>query len=264
MNTVGEILKSSRISKKLSVEFISAELKISKDQIRRIENDDIFLDPDITFNIGHIKSYSNYMDLNTSQIVEQFKKQIFFTKKIKPEQIKQPSFTNNIIKKNHFFSTTIIIFIFCLFYFLFIDNSKNERQYALVPDLPESYIPIIEESNLNNSTKSRELDNENIIYKNPTNAVASVEQDKFDIESKITLRLTNPTWIQIRNKENTIILSKLMEKNEEFSYDAKLEYSITSGNAGNIIVIIDEKVLGKIGKYGEVVDTFIIDKNFKN
>ena len=55
-----------------------------------------------------------------------------------------------------------------------------------------------------------------------------------------------------------------MEKDEEFSYDMNLEYNITSGNAGNILVIIDNNVRGKIGKYGDIVDSFILDKNFNN
>ena len=55
-----------------------------------------------------------------------------------------------------------------------------------------------------------------------------------------------------------------MEKDEEFSYDLKLSYNITTGNAGNIMVLIDNKVRGKIGKYGEVLDSYILDNNFKN
>ena len=55
-----------------------------------------------------------------------------------------------------------------------------------------------------------------------------------------------------------------MNKNEEFSYRSNLNYSITSGNAGNILVLIDNNVKGRIGDVGEVVDSFVIDKNFKN
>ena len=45
-----------------------------------------------------------------------------------------------------------------------------------------------------------------------------------------------------------------MEKNEEFSYKMNLNYNITSGNAGNILVILDDNVRGKLGKFGEVID----------
>ena len=59
-------------------------------------------------------------------------------------------------------------------------------------------------------------------------------------------------------------ISKLMKKNDEYTYDSNLNYSITAGNAGNILVIIDQNVRGKIGKYGEIIDSYVLDKNFTN
>ena len=38
-----------------------------------------------------------------------------------------------------------------------------------------------------------------------------------------------------------------------------LNYNVTSGNAGNILVLINKDVRGKVGDYGEVVDSIIID-----
>ena len=55
-----------------------------------------------------------------------------------------------------------------------------------------------------------------------------------------------------------------MDKDQEYSYEMQLEYNITAGNGGNIMVIIDDNVRGKIGKFGEVVDSIILDNNFKN
>ena len=55
-----------------------------------------------------------------------------------------------------------------------------------------------------------------------------------------------------------------MDKGEEYSYDMSLEYNITAGNAGNILVIFNQDVVGKIGKFGEVIDSIILDNSFKN
>ena len=49
-----------------------------------------------------------------------------------------------------------------------------------------------------------------------------------------------------------------------YSYSIFNNYSITSGNAGHILVMINQKVKGKIGKKGQVVDSLVIDKNFSN
>ena len=53
-----------------------------------------------------------------------------------------------------------------------------------------------------------------------------------------------------------------MNKEDEFSYDISENLSLTSGNAGNIVVLLNGKTVGKVGKLGEVIDSLIIDKNF--
>ena len=55
-----------------------------------------------------------------------------------------------------------------------------------------------------------------------------------------------------------------MKKNDEYSYEMNQNYSITAGNAGNILVLINNNVKGRIVKIGQVVDSFIIDNNFDN
>ena len=55
-----------------------------------------------------------------------------------------------------------------------------------------------------------------------------------------------------------------MNKGDEYSYNILNNYSITSGNAGHILVMINDKVKGKIGKKGQVVDSLVINKNFNN
>ena len=57
MKTVGQILSVERSSKNLSISDIAIELKISKSIIIDLENDNIKNNPDIIFNIGHLRSY---------------------------------------------------------------------------------------------------------------------------------------------------------------------------------------------------------------
>ena len=96
-----------------------------------------------------------------------------------------------------------------------------------------------------------------------TDPVCGLEFDE-DLSTVATLKILNPTWLQLRDKSNNIVLSKLMDKDEEFSYELKLNYNITAGNAGNILVIIDGDVRGKIGKYGDIIDSFVLYKDFTN
>ena len=55
-----------------------------------------------------------------------------------------------------------------------------------------------------------------------------------------------------------------MNKDEEYSYSVADNFSLTTGNAGNILVLINGNTRGKIGKKGEVLDSFVISSDFNN
>ncbi len=262
MKTVGQILLIGRKSKNLSISDISIELKISKNIIADLENDDIKNNPDIIFYIGHLRSYSNFLDLDSDTIIKKFKEQVSFNIKEDKKKI-TPIVEDNFFKIEKFFAASLILIIFTSFYFLFVDEKNNEINFALVPDIPESLQPIVEKANTfnNNYSHSNSLDKSNFI--NNSSAIASIEND-VDVATIATLKMLNPTWLQLRDESNNIILSKLMDKDEEFTYELKLNYNITAGNAGNILVIIDGEVRGKIGKFGDILDSFVLFKDFTN
>ena len=261
MKTVGQILSIGRNSKNLSISDISIELKISKNIIIDFENDNIKKNSDIIFNLGHLRSYSNFLGLDTDSIIKKFKDEISFN--IKEEKINiSPIVENNFFKIEKFFAASIILIIFTSFYFLFINQDNNEINFALVPDIPESLEPIVEKANTFDKLSQKNSIKKNNLVNN-SSVLASIEFDE-DITTVATLKMLNPTWLQLRDKENNIILSKLMDKDEEISYELKLNYNITAGNAGNILVLIDGDVRGKIGKFGDILDSFVLYKDFTN
>ena len=262
METVGQILSSERNCKNLSINDIAAELKISKNIIIDLENDNIKNNPDIIFNIGHLRSYSNFLELDTDIIIKKFKNDLSFNIKKEKKNI-TPIVENNFFKIERFFAASLILIVFSSFYFLFIYENNNQIDYALVPDIPESLEPIIEKANTFDNDLSQENDSNISDVINNSSAIASMEIDE-NISTVATLKILNPTWLQLRDENNNIVLSKLMDKDEEFSYKLNLNYNITAGNAGNILVLIDGNVRGKIGKYGDILDSFILYKDFTN
>ena len=261
MKTSGQILLTGRNSKNLSISDIAIELKISKSIIFDLENDNIKNNPDIIFNIGHLRSYSNFLELDTDTIIKKFKNQVSFNIKEEKKNI-TPIVENNFFKIEKFFAASIILVVFTSFYFLFVDQNDNEINFALIPDIPESLEPIVEKANtFDNLSQSSDIKKSDL--KNNSSAIASIEFDE-NVTTVATLKMLNPTWLQLRDEENNIVLSKLMDKDEEFSYELKLNYNITAGNAGNILVLIDDEVRGKIGKYGDILDSFVIYKDFTN
>ncbi|MDC2992184.1 DUF4115 domain-containing protein [Pelagibacteraceae bacterium] len=267
MNTVGQILKKTRELKNITITQVASDLKISSEILIKFESDETNNHMDIVFILGHLKSYSKYLSLDHDLIIKQFKEQESLNIEVISNVIPRPSFENKYSSFYKIIPFSLVIIIFTSFYFLFINEDRNSSEYALVPDLPEIYEPIIEKENLETANINN-LEKEKINYKNNENiTVSSVLASNKILNEKnetITLKFLNPTWFQVRDEADSIVLSKLMEKNEEYSYNIKNYYTITAGNAGNILVLIDNNVRGKIGKQGEVVDSLYIDNKFNN
>ncbi|MDC0232366.1 DUF4115 domain-containing protein [Pelagibacteraceae bacterium] len=270
MELVGQILKKNRERKKLILLDVSKELNISEEILNNIENSYLQNDIDIAFILGHLRSYCRFLNLNETELVIKFKNE-HLPNENNIFEIKRPKVEKNFFISNKITSFCLILIIFSSFYFLFIEVDKNEREYAIIPDLPENYVSIVEQANIDYQTQNKptyKIEDKNFVQKdfesNSSSAIASLPKDENYKSIIITLKILNDTWVQIRNDDDEIIMSQLMNKNDEYSYELKSNYSITSGNAGHILVIIDQKVRGKIGKKGQVVDSLVLNKDFNN
>ena len=269
MDSIGQKLKKTRKLKNLKISDVSKELRISEEILKNFETDNIQDDINTVFLIGHLRSYCGFLGLDQTEILSQFKDSQIRADKSDIE-IKRPVDDKNFLFSNKLISFALIITIFSSFYFLFIEVDKPKREYALIPDLPENYIATIEKANVTSSSKiiiNEKNENDNLAKldttPNSSSAIASVSKNEEN-KSIITLKFLDDTWIQLRDVNDEIVLSQLMNKNDEYSYDVDLNYSITSGNAGHIMVLIDQTVRGKIGKKGEVVDSLVLNKEFNN
>ena len=281
MELIGEYLKNQRIKRQYSILHISKELHIATNLLISIENDNFPEYINQVYMIGHIKSYSKFLELDQNKIVEDFKIQNSYNKLGLENKISKPLQNRKIFNFYRPLSYGSVLVLSLGFYFLFIKPSNLEYEYAMTPNVPENLSSNLEEIEMNlslikesqkslkklNVRKNQKLflDENNLDKMNSASAIASLpNQDSINISNIINLKFLNPTWVQLRDKNNNIILSKLMDQGEQYSYDVSQNFYLTAGNAGNIIISLNGEVKGKAGKLGEVIDSLIIDHNFNN
>lgn len=283
METVGESFKRARKSQKIDLNTVSQDLKISESLLGDIENNQFPSYINVTFLIGHIRSYAKYLNLDEKLLIENFKIQISFDGNNINNEMRKP---NTPVIQFSFFkalSFVSIIIISSSFYFLFIPSNDLQPEYAMTPNIPENLESTLEEIEMKLSLEKKlivdALDNTSQIIANSyqiiedkdalissTSAIASlpISNDKNLADKIVTLKFLNPTWVQLRDSKNNVIISKLMSKKDEFSFKISENLNLTTGNAGNIIILVDGVVKGKVGKIGEVIDSLIIDNRFYN
>ena len=283
METVGEFFKRARKSQKIDLNTVSQDLKISESFLGDIENNQFPSYINVTFLIGHIRSYAKYLNLDEKLLIENFKIQISFDGNNLNNEMRKP---NTPVIQFSFFKTLSFVSIIAIsssFYFLFIPSNDLQPEYAMTPNIPENLESTLEEIEMKLSLEKKlivdALDNTSQIIADSsqiiedkdalissTSAIASLPilNDKNLADKIVTLKFLNPTWIQLRDSKNNVIISKLMSKKDEFSFKISENLNLTTGNAGNIIILVDGVVKGKVGKIGEVIDSLIIDNRFYN
>ena len=279
---IGEYLKQIRIKNKIALPTVSRELNISFVYLEAIENDEFSNTPGGVYTIGFIRAYANYLNLDSNEIINKYKTQLSLSET--PEPIKLPKPVETFFPPTKMISLLAVISISIVFYFMFIDRSDYlQSEYALTPKIPEYLQSEIEEyeveialSQLKKFNKETVIEHndisevkllketDKIVQESQLVAVASKPADSVNDElmNIISLKAINSTWIQLRNINNEIVYSKLMDMNDIYNYSLKDNFVITTGNAGNIIVSIGGEVMGKLGKKGEVLDLISISPDY--
>lgn len=74
MQTVGEILRETRVEKLLSLEDVEKHTKIRKELLEALEKNDYDKLPPATFVQGFIKNYGKYLNLNVDKLLALFRR----------------------------------------------------------------------------------------------------------------------------------------------------------------------------------------------
>jgi len=69
----GEMLRAARLERKLSLEEISSSIHIRVAQLRALEEGQLDALPGMTYAIGFVRSYANYLKINSTDVVAKFK-----------------------------------------------------------------------------------------------------------------------------------------------------------------------------------------------
>tara|TARA_Y100000590_G_scaffold403291_2_gene489824 strand:- start:934 stop:1764 length:831 start_codon:yes stop_codon:yes gene_type:complete len=234
---------NARKNKNLSVKDASQILNISEDIINNLEkgyfnelNKDVFI-------VGHIRTYLNLIEINPKLLINNFKaKEIFL--ETKSQNIISP-YNFKLSRKN---ILLISIFLFILVLLIYREINKLNEKY-IIEDNKEL---IFEEKN-ENKEEEKNLQNKEeaktIIDENKSNEKISSEIKNIDF---IYIEAIEDAWIEIQDKNTKVIVSKIIKKEEKIKLPYQKDLILVTGNAGGIIIKIDNNIINKIGESKEV------------
>jgi cytoskeletal protein RodZ len=245
VQTVGEILRSEREKKGLSVKEIEIATSIRTLYITAIEEGNYSIIPGEVYLKGFIRNYSNYLGLDGQRIVDLYRQNQLpvapvnetITPKENDSQLKQPTKKNNNFIKWMTVSLLVVCVVGGAWWLLDspkpIQEPKATKQVQPTPTTPAQPIP------------------EKVL------TPATPVQTKPVV---IIAKYTEQCWTSV-TADNKNIFEGTPKAGDTLTWEAEQNITIKVGNAGGVDIIYNGQSAGKIGANGEVlVKTFVAKK----
>jgi cytoskeletal protein RodZ len=241
-------LKFTRESKNITITQASMLLNININILQNIENGELDKLTNDVFTIGHIRTYLKWLEMDPNLIISENRNtenrnlNIQKNKVILPYKLKISKFYVSLI-------SIILFFILILIY-----NNKTTIN-------PNSDVNIstskIEDNPIKDEIKNLEDEKSPEILKIPE--VSLNKEIKIDIPQNILdeiyyiyINATADSWIEIQRNNSEILVSKVIKKGEELKLLYEKDLILVTGNAGGIIIHINDTIISNIGLPGEV------------
>lgn len=259
--SIKQLLKETREAQKLSIDDVAKKLRISKNYLRALENNEENLTCDV-YTIGFLRSYATYLGLDSESLCKELKE------KAAPPHISQLSFPapspGKGMPSRKILALSFSVLVAIVGGWWWIENSnvpppyippsqeknslaevqqepfteliKAEAQVPLEPPLPEQ--PIAEVLNA------------------PTNSPKPVLPPSHET---VILKVSEQAWIEVRDKEGNIIVSRLFKPAESYEFKEPENLLLKTGNAKGTKLVYGNKTLSFETNSGAVKSNIPLD-----
>jgi cytoskeleton protein RodZ len=136
-DSVGALLRATRLAKNLSIEEASAALRIRHVQLRAIEENNLEELPGITYAAGFVRGYANYLGLNGAEVVNKFKIEHGYassqSKLSFPEPVSEGRVPDPIMIGAGFFLAVLVLVSWTVYSNISGGSGKEAEQIPLAP-----------------------------------------------------------------------------------------------------------------------------------
>ncbi|KUO52258.1 MAG: hypothetical protein APF76_04260 [Desulfitibacter sp. BRH_c19] len=244
MSGVGEKLRERRISLGLSIEQVEEYTKIRRFYIEAIENNEYKVLPGKVYIIGFLRSYCKLLDLDPTEILEEFNQSWIDTDNVS-KYVEETSYRQKKSPKVNFNYSKLVrfgILVLAVIVLIGINKIWNNT----IPSPPPPNDTIISEPNENNEDETPNED----INTEPEYAGVNIE----------VIPERGDCWLEV-SINNTIVFSRIITQGEDsLIFEDENGINMVFGDAGAVDIVYNGQLIEPIGNDGEVVrKTFSIE-----
>jgi cytoskeleton protein RodZ len=280
---VGEILRRARVHYGQSLANVEAVLRIRASQLEAIEQGDLEKLPGRVYAIGFVRSYSEYLGLDGNKMVQLFKAQSLGSRG-KPELHFPVAASESKIPNAWVIVSSIAAVVALALLVAFLSGGDGGKVNEIPPvpeeiraefDDPSGPVstpgPEITDKTFQDqgfSADAKEFDRvknyseedqttleqaEAVNQDTSANAQPVAETGAEEVEHRVTIKVTERSWVEIRDDSGKAILSRTLEPgNTYFVPKDHQNLVLTTGNAAGLTILVDGESLPDFGGRGEV------------
>lgn len=219
--SIGDLLKSCRENKRLTVEEVSSAIRIGKKYIHALEDENYLLIPSQVFAKGFLKAYSDYLGLDTRSLLDElarFYKTREDAKKSGMLQSKPQSLIFGIKPLIAVYSAISI----ALLLFLTIEYGLYSRKWQ----------PVVMQRTEVTAEASAKIPPKNIVT--------------------VKVEVMSRSWVSI-SVDGRVILNETLEAGSVKNFTGKV-ITVKTGNGAGVRISRDGKLLGLLGQPSSVAE----------
>lgn len=274
---VGTMLHDVRTKKKISIEEVAKDLYIKPAYLQAIEKSDYDNIPDHPYGIGFVRSYANYLGLNSERIVQIFKEETEGTVSAAEEyKVFTPDEEQEVTSPNRRYLIISLIMLIAVYaaWNIYgsadIDTEENTPATVAASDNETDY-PLQVENFATEAESTEETAADEPQQINMTDAkfveplpeeetaAATTAKDEKTVtadeqpaentvktepkKGRVVLKVKKETWVEVKDKDK-LWISKVLQAGSEYAVPENgVGKTVSFGNTDGVDVIIDGKIV---------------------
>lgn len=251
IENLGLYLRNIREERKIPIAQIAQVLRTKPETVQALESNEFQKIPAPTYVKGYLRSYSNYLGIDSDHIISEYNRQYPVGSKqvliLEGQKLPRVGIDmKKILKPKLLISIgTLISFILIISLFITLKPHKKTASGGKIP-------AVFTEPKTENKTST-------------SSASTTTEQ------SKLTAPITTPmllsvhtldtVWLRIYS-DGKLVFEGTLKKNEDENWQAKNEFKLRIGNPSKLNLTLNGQFIGNVSPYGPI-NIIINEKGIK-
>jgi hypothetical protein len=253
MSDFGDRFKKARQSQGVSLDQIAFETRIGIRFLQAIENEDFHLLPGGIFNRGFIRTYAGRVGLDADQVVAEYERISGHRPSVDIETASSPPL--NPAQKSLF---PIALGILAVAIIIFYAATRSSDESAIENRRPAVFEP-------SPVPATEPIPDERPIAPLPVPAESIEAEPELPSQAlAVEMEVREPTWIKLITDGNEVVAGEVLQPGTTRRYTAEASIDITIGNAGGLVLRVNDRQVGFLGRSGEVREVYITPQNLND